>query len=139
VLVCAELAGDPAAVSAGLRRLARHPSVGLALVDSPALPQPPPRNLLVGIRLPAEIPETWPAWAHLIACDAEELPRLETMPGGWRRPVLAMRRASGVPVDLAEARRECDALQRDLAGRRTLAGYLIRSEDPPLHTESSEA
>lgn len=116
-------------VEAELRRLSRWPCVALAVLDSEAelsaAARTAARNLLLaqhvgpGARLaPAD-------WADAAICEDDDVERLAARAAPCIKPVLALRRGSWHD-DLAAARRACDQLQRDLAGRGDFAGYVTR-------------
>ncbi|HWA97289.1 MAG TPA: hypothetical protein VG713_02305 [Pirellulales bacterium] len=103
-----------------LAYLARWPSVGIALLNRRSTPTAGERsaaaNLIVGSWYgPGETVS--PAdWSQVLAGDALSTPELAV-------PRIACRWVAD--ADLAEARIECDRLQRDLAGGGEYAGYMI--------------
>ncbi|HEV3345261.1 MAG TPA: hypothetical protein VG125_33090 [Pirellulales bacterium] len=111
-----------------LRRLAKWPAVGIVvLTEEPQLDRSIRRfapNLLLASCARQGEPALVPDWADLIVCDDTSAAQLAARTQALTRPVLALRSA-GWRDDLADARRECDRLQRDLAGRGEFAGYVV--------------
>jgi hypothetical protein len=128
VLLVAEVAGNSAELALEVRRLALWPSVVIAVL-SPNAPldatiRAGARNLLlaqsfaaVGAIAPAE-------WSDLVICDVDKVDDLRRWAAGGQFPLVARRSASWRD-DLTQARRECDRLQRDLAGHGDFAGYVV--------------
>jgi hypothetical protein len=128
VLLLAELAGGPAELAVDVGRLARWPSVVMAVLrpSSPlaATIRTRAKNLLLaqsvspaGADLPAD-------WADLVICEANDPYELFRYASDIPIPVIAQRLASWRD-DVAQARRECDYLQRDLAQHGDFAGLLV--------------
>jgi hypothetical protein len=124
VLIMAEVNGGAEEVASELRRLSRWPAVGLASVSCN---EPLPIELRAHARNMVLIADSHSApWAHAIMLS--ELCVESGRHGLLPCIVLATRqRRSAVAIldDLSAARRECDALQRDLAVYGQFAGYLI--------------
>jgi hypothetical protein len=108
---------------ARLVELARWPAVGIALFTHQATIAPEfvaaAPNLIVGRLFAPPEPVIAAPWSRIIAADAGEMPDLPM-------PRVACRFTSH--SDLADARAECDRLQRDLAGRGEYAGYMILAQ-----------
>ncbi len=110
-----------------LNRIARCPAVMMVIVDH-NLEITSLRGLLPGIVLAKRFaPTTMPqpsedADAVLLCVDAELPPDLTSL---GNRPVLALRELSEPVDEIAAARSACDQLQRDLAGRYDLSGYIV--------------
>ncbi|HVX15497.1 MAG TPA: hypothetical protein VHC22_30190 [Pirellulales bacterium] len=109
-----------------LRRLARWPAVVVAIVDSAqtvnAKARVVARNLLLAERLAGNsLPSPW---ADLVVCPGSSDEQITALGRQIAVPV-AVERAAGWCDELADARRHCDLLQRDLAGHGDFAGYLV--------------
>ncbi|HET6879167.1 MAG TPA: hypothetical protein VFI31_03365 [Pirellulales bacterium] len=127
-VLIADLTGAPERLDEELRRLSRWPAVILAILDAEQQlgenHRAAARNLLLAQRLTADSDSSPVLWASLLVCEEGladamwrhssdvTLPIVVQRPGGW---------CDG----LDEARRQCDLLQRDLAGRGDFAGLLI--------------
>jgi hypothetical protein len=133
VLVAAQLSQET--VSAGeqslmatLGRLARWPSIALAVVGSELEAGQArlarPKNLLLAQRFgPGR--EVRPAeWADAVICEDSEPVALARRVGALELPAIAVRRV-GPGLELSAARRACDDLQRELAGLGEFAGYIV--------------
>jgi hypothetical protein len=126
VLLVAQLTANEATQSE-LRRLARWPSVGMAVLigaDSPGsdLKKIAPNLMLVHpLAEPTEnFPPSWSS-AVLIAADR---PGLFEIVKKFEKPIL-VQRAVGAQPSVAEARVMCDCLQRDTASLGDFSGYLV--------------
>lgn len=127
VVLLAELHGNAASLTAELKRLSRWPAVAIAVLSGEGRLDQSIRgaahNLLLGGYVhPSE--GLVSDWADLFVCEHSSAERIAARAAGLTLPVLAQRSA-GWRDDLADARRECDLLQRDLAGRGDFAGYLV--------------
>jgi hypothetical protein len=128
VVLIVELDGDAASLGDQLRRLAKWPAVAVAVLPTGqrierSLCRFAPNLLLAGYSSVGE-PALVPDWADLIVCEDVSAEELAQRTRALGQPVLALRSA-GWRDDLAGARRECDLLQRDLAGRGEFAGYVV--------------
>ncbi|HEV3006104.1 MAG TPA: hypothetical protein VGX78_16665 [Pirellulales bacterium] len=128
VLLIAEISGKPSELVLEVRRLARWPSVVIAVL-SPNAPlditvRAGARNLLLAQPVEVEDAVAPAEWADLVTCDVGEMDDPSRWAAGCRLPMIARRPASWRD-DLTRARRECDHLQRDLAGHGDFAGYVI--------------
>ncbi len=112
-----------------LRRLARCPAVGFAMLDRQPLGPEEVRqiapNLLLGQRfLPDE--EVQPAaWAQVAFCEVDQSEDFAARVKNCVIPVLAIRQRPAPTNDAVAVREGCDRLQRDLAGAGPIAGYLV--------------
>lgn len=128
VLLIAELAGEDESLAADLRRLARWPAVAMAMLPA-GVPFEPSlrkvaRNLLVAERVQGSGFRVQDFKADVWVCEDETAERIAATAQETLLPVLAWRRA-GWRDELADARRECDLLQRDLANTGEFAGFLV--------------
>jgi hypothetical protein len=126
VLLLARVAagGD---VAAELRRLARWPAVGIAVLTGPPPDDDPrrhARNMLFAQPVAADAPIEPAAWAQLLFCEVGQPADFARKVAGCRLPIVAVR-----PCDWSSpvvARSRCDLLQRDLAAEGLqMAGYLV--------------
>lgn len=119
---------DDRLAAEALGRLARWPTVAIALVGPDVEVHPSirstARNLLLGERRNSINAGPPRRWADVVVCSATTEADLIRLAKGLELPVLA-ERAAGWCDDLTEARRRCDALQRDVAGIAELAGYIV--------------
>jgi hypothetical protein len=128
VVLVVELVADTTSLADKLRRLAKWPAVAVAVLPSDqqldrSIRQFAPNLLLAGY-IPVGEPIFVPDWTDLIVCEDTSAEDLAKRTRALSQPVLAMRPA-GWSDGLADARRECDLLQRDLAGRGEFAGYVV--------------
>jgi hypothetical protein len=127
VLLVARVSSDRP-IAEELRRLARWPAVGIAILASPAGGvelREHARNLLLAQTLSADAPAQPAAWAQLVFCQVEEPASYARQVADWKLPVVATRGAHTWST-LAEARAGCDRLQRDLATAGVqMAGYVV--------------
>ncbi len=128
VVLIVELEGDAASLPNELQRLAKWPAVAIAVLTGDGHLDRSIRrfapNLLLAACAHLGEPALVPDWADLIVCDDTSAEQLATRTQSLTRPVLALRSA-GWRDGLPDARRECDRLQRDLAGRGEFAGYVV--------------
>ena len=111
-----------------VRRIARWPSVGLAMIDASGLDQ----NQLLRSALNVVLAQCYSTgervepegWATAVVGYVEEPQSFSRQFAECRLPVLGSRR-NDEAATLADARRECDRLQRDLAPYGDYAGYII--------------
>lgn len=125
-LVRAESIND---LRAELSRLARFPSVVIAVIDAAAelpsdVPLTAPNILLAASCRDEDAPSPLPPWANVLLCESTDAVKLARAASGRPFPVIALRPEEGT-ADLATARRTCDILQRDLASHVDLAGYAV--------------
>jgi hypothetical protein len=127
VLLVARVAGG-ADVGAELRRLARWPAVGIAILAAPPNDDDPrrhARNLLFAQSVSAGAALKPAAWAHLLFCEVADAADFARKVAGCRLPIVALR-PGGDWSSPVEARAACDRLQRDLAAEGLqMAGYLV--------------
>lgn len=127
-LLIAELAGEGESLATELRRLARWPAMAMAVLPAGAgfdwASPRAARNLLVGQRVQGSAFSVQDFHADVVVCENDTAERIAVMARDVSVPVLAWRRA-GWRDELADARRECDLLQRDLAGAGEFAGFLV--------------
>jgi hypothetical protein len=125
LLFTAELPESTSA-SAELRRLARWPAVGVAILSSTAPLDDGlrkiARNMLLVQRL-RNNEETVAAWVSAVLVSADQLDLLVKI-ASLNKPVL-VERAVPPQASVADARGLCDLLQRDTAGLGDFAGYVI--------------
>ena len=123
VLLAAEL---DAADAPTLRRLSQHAAI--ALVVLPANWEKPTdvvaHNLILAQRFSPDEPITPATWAQTLLCETDDPKALAAKVRDCPLPVIAVR-AAGKLAKIADARKQCDLLQRDLAGRGDFAGYLV--------------
>lgn len=129
VWLTAWLSGPAERIEAELPRLSRWPCLALAVLDSKvelsASARAAAMNLPLAQRFGAGEPVAPAEWAAAAICEDDDSSRLAARAASCEKPVLALRRA-GRFDDLTAARRICDELQRDLAGRGEFAGYMTR-------------
>ncbi|HQU42328.1 MAG: hypothetical protein B7Z73_08345 [Planctomycetia bacterium 21-64-5] len=128
VVLIADLTERPAQVADELRRLARWPAVAVAVLASgqplEADVRNTARNLLLAERRGPEADFAPSPWADVVICEGASADAIAAQAGKINLPVVA-RRAAGWRDDPADVRRECDRLQRDLAGQGDFAGYVV--------------
>jgi hypothetical protein len=131
-VLAAELSGSDVEIIAEARRLARWPAVAMLLLDSgaplDASVRQAARNLPLG-RLQSVQGGADADGADFIVCESPSAGDILACAAGLSsldrpRPIVARRNAIWRD-SLADARRACDALQRELAGRGDFAGYLV--------------
>jgi hypothetical protein len=111
-----------------LQRLARWPAVAVALLSAgstlPSKIHDAAKNLLLAEHRGQGTQGTPSAWADLVVCDDDSIDEFVERTAGLSLPVIAQR-LTGWSDTLDDARRHCDRLQRDLAGRGDFAGYIV--------------
>ncbi len=135
VLVIAEVdTRDPQSVASELRRLARWPAVGFAVLRP--LESPPAaaaletaikqvaHNLVLCQSVRRDEPLVPQPWAQLAWCELDTAQALAARLAESPLGVVAMRPA-GPLASLGTGRSLCDGLQRDLAGHGESAGYIV--------------
>ena len=128
VVLIAETWGDAASLAEQVRRLARWPAVCIAVLRTEetlarSIRRRAP-NLLLAAYFGVGSIVSVPAWADVVVCEDPSADEIGVRTRGITPPVLALRPV-GWRDQLSDARRECDRLQRDLAGRGDFAGYLV--------------
>lgn len=128
VVMIVEAWGDRKTLIEQLRWLARWPAVSIAVLraEQPldrSIRQHAP-NLLLAAYYGVGDTVFVPSWADLIVCEDTSAQELAERTRDLSSPVLALR-STGWRDELTDARRECDRLQRDLAGRGEFAGYVV--------------
>lgn len=110
-----------------LRRLACWPAVAVALLDnSQSLPtnvRDAAKNLLLAEHHGPGADSTLSPWADLVFCEGN-VDDIVSRTAGFSVPVV-VQRPEGWCDMLADARRHCDRLQRDVAGHGDFAGYIV--------------
>jgi hypothetical protein len=122
VLIVAEL---DTAEPGEIRRLSRHPAVGLVSLPADATVDLGGwgHNMLLAARVVKD--ESWsaPEWADIAIVDANDIDDAIRVA---KLPVIAVRRDREPLATVAAGRAHCDRLQRDLAGRGgDFAGYIV--------------
>lgn len=127
-VLIAEVSERSERIEKELRRLARWPAVAMALLDRGESfdrgMRSAARNLILAARFSEVEPGAAPAWADLFVFEHGDADAIAAQSSAISLPVVAHRPA-GWRDDLSETRRECDYLQRDLAGRGNFAGYIV--------------
>jgi hypothetical protein len=128
VVMIVEAWGDRQTLIGQVCLLARWPAVCVAVLraDQPldrSIRQHAP-NLLFAAYVGVGDTVFVPNWADLIVCEDTSAQELAVRTRDLSLPVVALR-SSGWRDELNDARRECDRLQRDLAGRGEFAGYVV--------------
>lgn len=129
-VLAAEISGDSDEVVCEAGRLARWPAVAMLLLDAgtpvAAAARQVARNLPLG-RLQSSSDAG--ADADLIVCEGRSPEMIAgcaaSVGQSHRPPAVLARHDSGWHDSLADARRACDTLQAQLAGRGEFAGYLV--------------
>jgi hypothetical protein len=132
VLLVADVrSASPAETVAEIRRLARHPSVGFVVLPAESEYSIDPRSQAAGALLCQWIdpliaagPIALKPWADVAIVDASDLAAASAAAVACPVPVIAIRTLPQA-TDVDQARRSCDALQADLAGRGEFAGYVV--------------
>lgn len=110
-----------------LRRLARWPSVGIAVITGnanlPAETRDIAPNLLLAQQIAASEPMNLRPWARLAFAEVSDPAEFARRTADWTLPILAVRREAHGSID--QSRFACDALQRDLAPYGDFAGYVV--------------
>ncbi len=117
-----------------LRRLSRWPAVAIVLLPSDCdftneLRAAAP-NLLLAERVDLNKAVTPADWAQAVLCDTTNMDDFGEVSKQLLLPIIAERRLNG-DYTLAEARRECDHLQRDMASLGDFAGYVVHCGTTP--------
>ncbi len=122
------ISGSPEAIVREVRRIARWPSVGLAMIDARSLDENEilrsALNVVLAQAFSAEQTVEPEGWANALVGYVDEPQRFARQFAECRLPVLGIRQREETTT-LADARRECDRLQRDLAPFGDFAGYII--------------
>lgn len=128
VVLIIELWGNAASMPEKVRWLAQWPAACIAVLRSE---QPLDRairalcpNLLLAAYCGVGDALSVADWADLVICEEASAEDFAVRTRGVAKPVLALRHA-GWRDQPADLRRECDRLQRDLAGREEFAGYVV--------------
>ena len=120
-----DLRGYDGDITAKLLSCAWHPAVALVLFDTSlasAFYQPRAVRIARIVDQVECLDEA--SWANVIAIEIDETESPPDWAATCEKPVIAIRR-SGDYADLANARRQCDRLQADLAPQFDLAGYIV--------------
>jgi len=131
VVIIAHLT-DPAKIEEQLTELGRSGSVAVVILptdiaaSAPALHNAAP-NLLLAQHFGGETAVNPADWADLIVCQVSEPARFHDLIAACPLPIVAQRRLNETD-SVAEARNECDRIQRDLAPAGDYAGYLISQQ-----------
>jgi hypothetical protein len=123
-----EVRGTGDEMIVGLRRLALHPAVAVAVIHGDWPPGPKPAvvapNVLLAQPIDSGGKATVQSWASLLWVDASNPRSLERLLASCEIPIVAVRRL-GSPLPLERARAACDQLQSDLATIGQFAGYVV--------------
>lgn len=130
VLLMTTVEGDRATVLAELSRLGRYPAVGIVIVKSPDVTvrelRTAAQNTLLARfsdrKFDAAIGDEVDVLLAMVLADGSEWGLKWAVAS--ELPILVMRPLDRI-VPLSEARAACDALQRDLAGKYDVAGYIV--------------
>lgn len=130
VLLITTVEGDRATVLTELSRLGRYPAVGIIIVKTPDVTarelRTAAQNTLLARfsdrKFDASIGDEADVLLAMVLADGSEWGLKWAVAS--ELPILVMRPLDRI-VPLAEARAACDALQRDLAGKHDVAGYLV--------------
>ncbi|MGD9637133.1 MAG: hypothetical protein AB7U97_27875 [Pirellulales bacterium] len=128
VLLIAEIEPRTSSLESELDRLTAHPSVGLIILPFDASITQPAAAIARGAILVQRIAELSAAispWAQAILCSATDPSALASFAAQSPLPVLVERRLQQPASGPHDARKDCDHLQRDLAGRSHFAGYIV--------------
>jgi hypothetical protein len=122
------ISGSPEEIRREVRRIARWPSVGLAIIDAGGLDTNELLRSALNVVL-AQCSSTGErveleGWANAVVGYVEDPETFARQFAECRLPVLGGRR-NDEATTLADARRECDRLQRELAPFGDFAGYII--------------
>jgi hypothetical protein len=123
VLLVAELT---AADATEIQRLGRWPAVGIIVLPQGA-PNPGCKrgtNLILAERFHGTGPISAQPWAQAVVCEVRQIEQFVEQIASCSLAVIACRPASPL-ASVALGRAACDELQRDLAGRAELAGYIV--------------
>ena len=127
-VLVADLTGTPERLDEELRRLCRWPAVALAILDTAQQlgenHRAAARNLLLAQRLTADSDSSPRPWANLLVCGESHVEAMSPHAVDVTLPIV-VQRLCGWCDELDEARRQCDLLQRDLAGRCDFAGLIV--------------
>jgi hypothetical protein len=110
-----------------LRRLARWPAVGVALIAGDASVPAEIHGIAASLPLAQQIalgePMICQPWARLAFAEVGDPAEFTQQTADCTVPVVAVRR--GVQGSIEQCRLGCDELQRDLAGHGDFAGYVV--------------
>jgi hypothetical protein len=123
VLIVAEL---DTAEPGEIRRLSRHPAVGMVSLPADAAVDLGGwgHNMLLAARVVKDESSSAPEWADIAIVDAKN--NIDEAIRIAKLPVIAVRRDVEPLTTIAGGRTHCDRLQRDLAGRGAdFAGYIV--------------
>jgi hypothetical protein len=107
-------------------RLSRWPAVGMVVSTGGAAFDPGDlnHNLLLAQRFRPEHPVAPAAWADVVVCEMADADNWAARTADCKLPTIAARLADK-QIGVAGGRTLCDRLQRDLAGRGEIAGYIV--------------
>jgi len=125
VLVVANL-NSGSAQADSIRRLARHAAVGMIVLGT--MPADfdvrlIARNVVFAYRCDTSSMQHPPTWTQALFCDVADTESFHARATHATLPVIAYRPAAAA-LGIAQRRRLCDLLQRDLAGPHEIAGYV---------------
>jgi hypothetical protein len=127
VVLIADLTAARDDLMGALRRFACWPAVAVAMLDSlqslPANARDAAKNLLLAENHGPGVDQIVSPWVDLVFCEGK-VDHIVSRTAGLSMPVVIQRPAGWCDA-LAGARRHCDRLQRDLAGRGDFAGYIV--------------
>lgn len=129
VLLAVRVAGsEPLPLKIALRRLARWPAVGMAILDEGADLEDKldasAANLILACRITPTIAVDSPGWAEVMLVEESQCHDRRLACESISRPVMAIRYLA-VATPIAAARALCDDLQRETAPLANLAGYIV--------------
>ncbi len=109
-----------------IRRLSRWPAVGMAILPyrSPVEMKGLRHNLLLAERFDSGQSNAPAPWADVAICEVSDPDEFSINTASCPIAVIALRPAQGM-ANVAEGRSRCDRVQRDLAGRGDLSGYIV--------------
>jgi hypothetical protein len=105
-------------------RLARWPAVGIIALTGGSAERFRSGAAILAQHLPAQQPPVPASWATAALVDLSQGQPLDSRFAQWQMPLIALR-PSGPLDTVAEGRRACDRLQRDLAHLGQFAGYIV--------------
>ena len=109
-----------------IRRLSRWPAVGVVTLpaQSPVALDGLRHNLLLAERFEAEQTIAPAAWARAAVCEVADPAEFAARTASCPIAVIAFRPVERL-ASVVEGRSRCDHLQRDLAGRGDVSGYIV--------------
>ena len=128
VVLIAKLNDTTEPLISALERLACWPSVAIICIksniDIPANLRQLVSTTVLAQWFPADMPARPANWADAVACEVGQAAEFQQIVDACDLPVIAVRVADA-GHKVAEARRYCDMLMRDLAPQGDFAGYIV--------------